>query len=138
MKIFFIIVQFLIIIHVNSFILLSGFFQSNSHFKLSKLFNLLIQVVFYSELFLIIGNKMRIVVNYSIVLLINNFIKKLSYNDFKYFLILLFIIFSIIPYFSGQRITYNNGCNFYHFIFLYLIGAFLNNYPLKDHMYLKS
>lgn len=78
MKIFFIIVQFLIIIHVNSFILLSGFFQSNSHFKLSKLFNLLIQVVFYSELFLIIGNKMRIVENYSIVLHINNFLPSVT------------------------------------------------------------
>lgn len=42
------IMMYILIMHVNSFIILSGFFQSNSKFRLSKLFSLILQVIMYS------------------------------------------------------------------------------------------
>lgn len=165
LRIFFTLIQFIIIVHVNSFVLLSGYFQSKNYFKLHKLFNLFIQVIFYAEVLLIIAIKIGIANNITLAMHINNFlpstisnywfvncyiivyilsdylnkfINKLDYKEFKYFLLLLFMVFSVLPYFSGQRFISNNGYTFYNFIFLYFIGAFLRMYPLNKSDILKK
>lgn len=158
LKTFYTIVDFFTLVHVNSFVLLSGYFQSKNHFKLHKLLSLFIQVIFYSEVLLVVASKIGTATNVTVAMHINNFlpstisnywfinfyiivyilsdylnkfINKLDYKEFKYLLIVLFVIFSILPYFSGQKFLYNTGFNFYNFIFLYFIGAFLRLYPLK-------
>ena len=48
------IIEFLIIVHVNLFMLLTGYFQVDSKFKLSKVFSLLAQTIFYAIIIMII------------------------------------------------------------------------------------
>ena len=47
MKIYFDIFRSIFVVHVNSFVLLSGFFQCQSNFKLSKVLQLNNAVIFY-------------------------------------------------------------------------------------------
>jgi len=159
------IIMFCIIIHVNSFVLLSGYFQSKSEFKLSKLLKLFFQVVFYSLIILIIGIKMGWVKDYNIVTFINNgllsslnnywfikmyivtyvfsdyinkFIDRLTRIEYKNLLILCFIVLSIIPFITGNRVIFNDGYTIINFIFLYMIGGYLRRYPLKKTYHFKK
>ena len=66
------IIMFCIIVHVNSFVMLSGYFQSKSKFKLSKLIKIILQVIFYSIVILIVGSQLGWIQNYTIVTFINN------------------------------------------------------------------
>ena len=43
----------------------------------------------------------------------------------------MLLLFSIIPIISNQQIFKNDGYTVYNFVFLYLIGAYLNKYPIK-------
>lgn len=151
-------IMFLIIIHVNSFVLLSGYFQSKSKFKLSKAINLLLQVIFYSVVILIVAIKVGWVKDYTIVTIINNlsltsldnywfikmylvtyifsdyinkFIDRLTKEEYKKFLILSFIILSVIPFITGYKVVWNDGFSFLNFIFIYMIGGYLRQYSLK-------
>lgn len=155
---------YIAIIHVNSFIVLTGYFQSKSKFKLSKLLSLILEVIFYSVLVLcvskifnfgvefdltnIIKNLLPSAIGnywfisaYIIVYLfsdyINKFINSLSKKEFRNIIILMFLVLSVFVWISGLRILDNTGYNFYHFIFMYLIGAYLRMYPLKESYYFK-
>lgn len=157
-------IMFLIIIHVNSFVLLSGYFQSKSKFKLSKLLHIFFEVVFYSLLIFIICVKFGIVDNYNIVTIFNNislsslnnywfikmylvtyvlsdfinkFINRLTRGEFKSFLMLSFILLSVIPFITGYKVVWNDGFTFLNFIYLYMIGAYLRMYPLKETYHFK-
>lgn len=159
------IIEFIIIVHVDSFIVVSGYFQSKSKFKLSKLLNLILQVVMYSFIIYLISIKVGLVNDYNKISIvqkmlpsttgsywfistyiivyilsdfINKFIEKLSRQEFKNLLMLLFVVFSVIPYITGGRILRNDGYNFYNFIFLYMIGAYLRRYPLKDSYHFRN
>jgi surface polysaccharide O-acyltransferase-like enzyme len=152
-------IQYIIIIHVNSFVLLSGYFQSNSKFKIGKLLDLVMQVLFYITLILIVGNFIGLpiyctnfvrlynyylscidgywFINYYLIVYIfsdyiNKFISSLNYKEYKKFLIIGFVIFSIIPFGCGGKILNNIGYNFYSFIYLYILGAFLRIYPINE------
>ena len=112
-------IMFIIVVHVNSFVLVFGYFQSKSHFKISKLFKLIFQVIFYSIVMLFVAVKLKWITDYNIVTLIENIlpscisnywfinayiiiyifsdsinlvISKLSRKEYKYLLIILFII----------------------------------------------
>lgn len=149
----------LLIVHVNSFVLLSGYFQSKSKFKLSKILKLLLQVIFYSIIILIIGIKHGWISEYSIISILNNlnltslsnywfiklylvlyvfsdyinkYIKNLKREEYKNFLIIGFIVLSIIPFITGHRVFDNNGFSLINFIYLYMIGGYLRKYPLKE------
>ena len=49
-------IQYIIIIHVNSFVLLSGYFQSKSKFRIGKFLDLIMEVLFYLTLILMKGD----------------------------------------------------------------------------------
>lgn len=159
------VVMFCIIIHVNSFVLLSGYFQSKSKFKLSKFLKIFLQVVFYSIVILIISIKLGWVKNYGIVTFINNgllsslnnywfikmylvtyvfsdyinkFIDRLSRSEYKNLLIICFIILSIIPFITGNTVVFNDGYSFTNFIFIYMIGGYLRKYSLKETYHFKN
>jgi len=156
--------QYGIIVHVNSFVLLSGYFQSKSNFKLSKFLALIFQVIFYSTLILIVSIKLGFIQNYSVSTFLNNlsltsvnnywfikmyivvyllsnminkFINSLDRKSYKNVLIVLFIIFSILMFLTGGRFFENNGYNFYNFIFLYMIGGYFRKYSIKETYYFK-
>ena len=154
------VVEFLIIVHVNLFMLLTGYFQINSKFKLSKVFSLLAQTIFYaigimvllSSLGLVSINK--IVVMREVFLLentgqywfikvylllyclspfINILINKLDRNTYKKLIFSSIFLICAIPYFTGNKGFFvNNGFSLYNAIVMYLIGAYFKQYQLKD------
>ena len=148
------------IVHVNSFILLSGYYQSTSTFKQKQIWNLIAKVVFYElsimalmmfckvipfdkntliiELFpieLVLNSYWFIkyyILLYCLSPFINNAINSFTKKTFQHLLIVLTIMSSLLPFLSGLNSMNNNGFTLYHFIYLYLIGAYIRKYPLKD------
>lgn len=159
------IIQFIIIIHVNSYMLLSGYYQSRSHFKLSKFLQLLLQVMFYSAGLYIVAVQLKVVDSFNISTLIdcllpssvngywfikayvavyllsdiiNKLINSMDQKQYKNTLIVLFILFSIAPFLTGNNFFENNGMNFFSFIYLYMLGGYLGRYPMKETYYFKK
>jgi surface polysaccharide O-acyltransferase-like enzyme len=139
---------------VDVFILISAYFMINSKFTLKKLLVLGGEVYFYSLiLFLItvllvptvsisITSVLKTVlpishgywfINCYIVLMLfspflNKFIKELSKNTLLKLLLLLIIIWSIYPTFTGASLMYGDSFGYGYmawFIVLYFIGAFI-------------
>ncbi len=164
LRIIFEIVMFMTLVHVNSFVMLSGYYQSKSKFRFSKLLKIIIQVIFYSSVIYFIAVKIGWIDSYNIVTIISNFlpsivsnywfinvyiityifsdyinvfINKLSQKEFKTFLIVSFVVLSFLPYITGLKFLDNTGYNFFNFIFIYMIGAYLRKYPLKDSYHFK-
>ena len=159
------IIFFIIIVHVNSFLILTGYFQSNSTFKRKKAFKLIFQSVTYSFVIFTIAVILGLVKNHNIVMFIENalpssvadywfiscylivyifsdylniFINRISKDEYKKFLLVAFLVLSVLPYITGLKFLNNDGFNFFHFIFLYFIGAYLRKYPLKEMYYFKN
>lgn len=157
LKLLFQILEYSIIIHVNLFILLTGYFQSKCQFKQSKLWIIINSSLFYKAIimiiFAIIGyfslSKVEIakelfIVNlneywfikyyvflYCLSPFLNRLINSLEKRQYQKLLIVSFVIFSILPYITGQEAFPNDGYTLYNFIFLYFIGAYLRNYPIE-------
>lgn len=154
----------IIVVHVNSFVLITGYFQSKSEFKQSKLWSIINANWFYRVLILIIFSLLNLevfttvdkfinifplnleeywfinpyLVLYCLSPFLNKFIDSLQKKDYQKLLIVLFILLSIFPYITGNRIYPNSGYTLYNFIVLYLIGAYLRRYPLKEsHLFKK-
>ena len=151
-------IRFLTIVHVDLFVLLCGYFNSKTKFKLSKVINLYSATFFYVVVimiilgcfhlekfnymsyirgFLLIDDFYWFIKSYIFLYLISPFINKLiqglKQNDYKKLLVVIFIIISIIPYITGNRgLFINNGYTLYNFIFLYLIGAYIRKYPISN------
>ncbi len=147
------------VVHVNSFILVTGYFQCKSRLKFSKLIQLNNSIWFYTVsivLFFIVVKK----TDFSSIDLVKTFLP-ISYNDywfltdylilylispilntvinnidekkFKRIIVLLLFIDSILSTLTNSGFfSVNKGYSLYHFIFLYFVGAFLRNYPIKD------
>lgn len=157
--------QYFVLFHVNSFVLVSGYFQSKSSFKLSKFLELIFQVIFYSLLIVMVFTKLGIITDADLPLFIKNmlfssvnnywfikvyivvyllsdilnkFINSLDRKSYKNTLIVLFIIFSIGAYLSGGKFIENNGYTIYNFVFLYLVGGYIRRYPIKETYHFKN
>ena len=151
--------RYIVLVHVNSYVLLFGYFQSKSNFRLSKLIKLFLQVTFYSIVFFAIAVKLGWLVDYNFVSIVENiipscisnywfinayiityifsdyiniFINRLSRKEYKNLLFIMFIMMSIVPYITGLKVVDNNGYHYIHFIYIYLIGAYLRKYSLKE------
>lgn len=149
---------FMTVVHVNSFVLVSGYFQCNSKFKQSKLWSIINQSLFYRivimSIFILMGlvnlNKVEIFKEVAIIDIteywfiktylflycltpfINKFIEALNKKSYQKLLILLLVLFSIIPTVTGGGTFDNSGYSLYSFIFLYLVGSYFRKYPLKE------
>ena len=96
----FYLIMFIIVFHVNSFLLLTGYFQVDSKFKLSKLISLLFQLVFYNLIINITLYKFGLV-EYTNV----EFIKSiLFYNTSSYWFISCYIILYCLSPFLNKLI----------------------------------
>ncbi len=155
--------ELITIVHVNSFVLITGYFQSKLKFKQSKLWTLINSSIFYKiiiigiltclgyitlskvdflkELFVLNINQYWFVKVYLFLYCLSPFLNRLIDNlDKKYyqkFLLVLFFLFSIIPYFTGNQAFDNNGYTLYNFIFLYFIGGYLRRYPISKSYFFK-
>ncbi len=158
------ILYLLLMVHTNSFMLLSGYFQYNKKNKAKKIFGLIGHTWFYNVIFMIIGlsiwnhsyDKLTILRVTSVlniggywyitghVLLmicsqiINKYINNSTKEEHKKVLIIFFIIFSIIPYITRNGAIANDGRSLIQFIFMYLIGAYLGKYPIEKSYHFKN
>lgn len=151
--------RYIFIVHVNSFIILMGYFQCGKRFNFSKMMSLIFQILFYSitiflflcifgffeniDLTMIIGILIPVsavdywfaatyLITYILSDYINVLINSFNHKEHKKFIIICFVIFSVIPFLTGMRLIKNDGYNIFHFIFLYILGAYLYKYPLKN------
>ena len=150
-------VMYMTLVHVNSFILLTGFFQSTGKFKQSKVWSLINSSLFYKFLIVIVFSALGILSLSKIELLkeffilnlseywyvkiylflyclspfINKLINHLTKKDYETLLLATTVIFSIIPYVTGNDGFENNGYTLYSFIYLYFIGGYMRRYPIE-------
>lgn len=162
-RVIFDILSMIVIVHVNSYILVTGYFQSTSSFKQSKLWQIIAQCLFYR--IVIVGimyffnikdfSNMEIaraifplnireywfIGNYLILYCVSPFINKLievlNKKEYQKLLITLTVIFSLIPYITGNSAVVNDGYTLYNFVYLYLIGAYIRIYPIEKSYFFK-
>ncbi len=153
----------LFVVHVNSFVLVTGYFQSKSKFSLKKFLRLFLLVWFYRviillfltqfkfiklapidfiiDLFPIGSGKYWFINCYLIIYLLSPFINKLienlKHNEYRKLLLISFLIFSIIPFITNNVTVSNNGYTIIQFCYLYLLGAYFRKYPIKDNYHFK-
>lgn len=152
------------VVHINSFVIVTGYFQCDKEFKWSRFFQTFSIVWFYKALialifFIFITSTISNVellkeimpldfrdywyINcYLILYLLSPFINKLVINleqkDFRKLLLLSFVLFSLIPLISNQGIILNDGYTLIQFVFMYLIGAYLKKYSPDKNIHLKN
>lgn len=148
------------LVHVNSFILVTGYYQSTSTFKQKKIWKLITEIIFYDigillllMLFKVIPFDKNLIIKYilPIELIMNSYwfikyyiilyflspyintaINSFSKKQFRNLLLILTIISSILPFLCGLKAIGNNGYSLYQFIYMYLIGSYLRKYQLED------
>ncbi len=153
----------IIYLHVNSFVLVTGYFQCEKKRKWKKVVQLLGLVLFYKVLFIIVFSLIGLetaspkelideiiffknsdywFINIYLLLYIfspylNILISKLTKKQHQKLILLLGIVFSVIPFLTNQQCIANNGTTLIQFVFLYLIGAYFHFYPLKESYHFK-
>ncbi len=145
----------IIIIHVNSFVLITGYFQYDKDFSLRKFFSTFNAAWFYKAAILIIfvglgimtvskGEFVQTILPidigywfiatylalYALSPFLNKLIKNLSKKEFQRLILIMLFAFSLIPFITQQGELANNGSNIITFIILYFIGAYLAKYPI--------
>ena len=151
-------------VHTNTFMLVTGYFQYDKKFKLNKIFRVVGTTWFYNIILTCLGffilhyeyshydlfqsmsifnrNGYWYITGYVLLMffspILNKFIENASQKEHKNVLIMLFILFSIIPYLTKNTGIANDGRSVFHFIFLYLIGAYLAKYPIEKSYHFKK
>lgn len=149
-------VMLFVIVHVNSFMLITGYYQSKSTFKLKKLLSLMLEIWFYNFIISLILKLTGLVsytnidflvktsffyINafwyikcYIIIYLLSPFlnilISKIDRKIYLKLIIVLLLVFSILPYFTGNLFYFNDGFNVSQYLLLYFIGAYIRKYKL--------
>lgn len=142
---------------VNIYVLITGFLCCDSIpiFNIKKLFLFYSKTVFYSitvflffcailpnvftfenitnSIFVISNNSYWYLIAYLILMILSPFlnigINKISGKDFKFSILSLFVVMSIIPFLSSIDATYlKSGYSALWFIFLYFCGAYIKKY----------
>lgn len=142
----------------NIFTMMSGYFYKETKFRIYKLLNLYIQVLFYSVFFAFFaktclnieltskwkevlfpitsGEYWYITIYmavYCLLPFIHNIIESISKEDFAKVLVIIFILLSFIPTIFNTENFLNAGGNngICWFIFVYLLGAFIRKYDIN-------
>lgn len=158
-------IQPLLFVHVNSYILVTGYFQCESRFKMGKVLQLNNSAWFYKALIplglITMGSltlsKLEIlkllspishydywfmsqyILLYLVSPILNIVINNISKEKYKLMLMLFFVVFSILPFLTNQEIyPSNNGYTLLQFIILYFIGAYLRKYKIEDAYHLRK
>lgn len=152
------VIMFICIIHVNSFMLITGYYQSKSKFRLSKFLSFLLQLWFYNFLINLIL-KLSGAVTYTnidfllktsffntqahwylrcylIIYLLSPFLNKLvnglDKRMFKRLIIILFLCFCLAPFLTTNLFYATDGYTVIQYIFLYFVGAYIRKYNSLD------
>lgn len=154
----------LIVVHVNSFVLITGYFQCEKKISWKKALSLIGMAWFYKIIigliFLITGysnfnltdyilwlsplefeNNWFLTVYISLYLLspyINIMLDKVNQKDHRKLVLLLILMFSIIPTVTNQHTFSNYGFSIIHFVFIYILGAYLKKYPISENIHFKK
>lgn len=151
------------LVHVNSFVLITGYFQYDKKFSLKSFFKNYNATMFYKIVIAIILFSIGIIkltsidflnlVNpfyipywfvacYLILYLLSPFfnilIKNMNQRTHRLLIIILILCFSIAPFFSNQIVGPNNGLTVVQFVLLYFIGSYLAKYPITKNIHFKS
>lgn len=137
---------------VDVFVMISGYFLSQTDFKISRIVKVILQVSFYSisiffilvglkivplsikatikSIFPVLFNQYWFATTYVVVLLfspfLNQFLNCLSKRKYLLFLCTVVIIWSVLPTFSAQSLASNETCQF---VMFYSIGAYVRKNP---------
>ena len=154
------------VVHVDSFILVTGYFQSTSQFHFKKVLSLIWASWFYRILSVVLVlcfslhtlTALEIVkstfilpvaghhwfIHYYILLYLlspffNHYISFCTQKEMKRTLIVLLFINSCLPYLTNQEFFNNQlGFSLLHFVTLYFVGAYLRKYPLLKSYHFKD
>lgn len=163
LNIFFNFVYCILVVHVNSFMLLTGYFGYNKDFSLKRFFKNFNTFYFYKMVIyvalVILGyiafNKIELmqIVNpfyithwyvscylafYLLTPFINILIKNLSQMQHRKVIIVLVLCFSLISFLSEQTVAVNTGFTISQFIMMYFIGSYLAKYPIENNIHFKN
>lgn len=154
----------IIIVHVNSFVLISGYFQYNKKNSLKKVISLVGMAWFYEFIISLIffitkkhtftfleiirilspleySNNWFLVVYIALYLIspyLNIVIENLSKKEHERLIILLFIMFSVISTVTNQKTFSNTGFTLIHFMYIYIIGAYLKKHNFRKNSFLNK
>lgn len=144
---------------VNVFVLITGYYLTDTKFSIIRNVNLWFRVFFFSiicifcaiiifklnmgslellkALFPISSNEWWFITKYSVLILcapfINNFVKRMDKKDLKIFIICLLICFCLIPTFlPWSRNIFGRGYEFTWMFSLFFIGAYLRDSKVAE------
>lgn len=163
LHLFFTLIMSFILVHVNSFVLLSGYFNYNKVFSWKKFFKSFNQAWFYQIIIVLIAyltgleffSKSELLNNlspffnaywyvfcylclYLLSPFLNRLILNLNQKEHKKLIILLIFLFSFIPFITNQESITNSGLTLINFIMLYFIGSYLKKYPISKNFHFKN
>jgi surface polysaccharide O-acyltransferase-like enzyme len=158
-------IEAILIVHVNSFVLVTGYYQCKSDFKFKKLVALNNQVWFYRAVICVVLilfnvitlNRVDVIRNimpidlgfywfidiymllYCLSPFLNILINKMDQKTFRKLLVTCFVVISLISTITKQQAVYNNnGYSLANFIFLYFIGSYFRIYKIEIWEFLKN
>lgn len=153
------------LVHVNSLVMLTGYFQcnkKNGNFKKvwkvlgTSWFYKVAILIFVTSLGIFTVNSVRVfqelmpidynnywfINNYIVLFLMSPFLNRIinycTQGELKKFVLILFITLSIIPTLTNQAVIQNDGYGLIHFILIYFIGAYIRKYPIRLSYHFKN
>ena len=127
------------LVHVNSFVLITGYFQYDKKFSLKSFLKTFYAAYFYK---IIIGVTLGVLgINLILYLLspfFNILIKNMNQSTHRKLILVLILCFSIAPFLSNQIVGPNNGLTVIQFVILYFIGSYLAKYPIAQNIHFKN
>ena len=146
-----------VIVHVSLFMLITGYYQSQSKFRLKKLLSLLLQILFYNFvintilyvtgvvkyanidyikniLFYNISSYWYIqcyIIVYMLSPFLNKIVEVFKRVELKKIILVLFCCFSVFPFLSKGLFYQTTGFTVSQYILLYFIGAYIRKYDLN-------
>lgn len=153
------IIEGICFVAVNCFVMLSGYFMYKSEFKISKIFSLIFQILFYSvvtyffvviflkqpfdlknflcSVFPIISGKYWFISNYIVLLLLSPFLNKLialmNKKEHRNLCVILIFIFSFLStfFYYSQALKYEKSYDIVWFIVLYFVSSYISKYGIN-------
>jgi len=158
------ILLFISLVHVNSFVLLSGYFKYDKDFSIKSFFKTFNATWFYKILFasilLFTGIYKLSKIQYLKALnpfdlagywfiacylimdilgpFINILIKNMNQKTHRKLIIMSILCFSIFSFLSSNSFGSNDGFTVIQFVILYFIGAYLAKYPIENNIHFKN
>lgn len=165
MELMVVFIEALILVHVNSFILITGYFQCRSKMRVGKLLALnnitwfykaLIMILFYAFGFIVVPDIITIIktllpidfgiywfisaylILYLISPILNKVINNSTKRDLQKIIMALFLIVSLLSTFTRDAFFNTvTGRSLSTFVLLYFIGAYIRLYPINSSYFMK-